>query len=195
MLICPNCKSKIDDDSWFCDQCGQELQFCPQCRRPGRGRFCTFDSKELVKASNLFKDGAPVASVPPPEQASIRTTQAKGPILQVDSPTVGLHLINRNLNLDIVIQKGDVIGRTEGRFADVFSPFKKISRQHCKFTFDPQVGWMVTDLGSTNGTKYNNQVLEPHKPQVLKDKSFLVIGNIEFYIEIKDHKQDKTERV
>ncbi len=28
MIICPNCKEEIDDESRYCDQCGQALLFC-----------------------------------------------------------------------------------------------------------------------------------------------------------------------
>ena len=30
MKKCPKCKALIDDDSLFCDQCGQQLMICPQ---------------------------------------------------------------------------------------------------------------------------------------------------------------------
>lgn len=35
-MICPYCKKMIDDDSLYCDQCGKELKFCPQCNKPHR---------------------------------------------------------------------------------------------------------------------------------------------------------------
>ena len=41
MIICPACKEEIDDDSRYCDQCGQTLLFCNQCGRVGLGRRCT----------------------------------------------------------------------------------------------------------------------------------------------------------
>ena len=41
MIICPNCKEEIDDDSHYCDQCGQALLYCEKCGRVGIGRRCT----------------------------------------------------------------------------------------------------------------------------------------------------------
>ena len=41
MIICPNCKEEIDDDSHYCDQCGQALLYCDKCGRVGMGRRCT----------------------------------------------------------------------------------------------------------------------------------------------------------
>ena len=40
MIQCPECRSLIPDDSAFCDQCGKELKWCPQCGRPKRGTEC-----------------------------------------------------------------------------------------------------------------------------------------------------------
>ena len=41
MIICPACKEEIEDDSHYCDQCGQQLLFCKQCGHVGLGRRCT----------------------------------------------------------------------------------------------------------------------------------------------------------
>ena len=37
MIQCPECRQMIPDDSAFCDQCGKELKWCPECKRPKRG--------------------------------------------------------------------------------------------------------------------------------------------------------------
>lgn len=41
MIICPKCKEEIEDDSHYCDQCGQALLYCNRCGRVGIGRRCT----------------------------------------------------------------------------------------------------------------------------------------------------------
>ena len=189
MLTCPNCKLEIDDDSWFCDQCGQELKFCPQCHRTSRGKFCAYDGKELLKASDLF--GATSTNTSKP----IIHEQQPVP-LSTSTPIPELHLVNLTLKLDLIIQPGDIIGRTTGRFADLLSSYTKVSRQHCKFEYDTKAGWKIIDLGSTNGTKVNGSKIEPHKPYPLINKSFIIIGNIEFYVDIKDkNNQELTERI
>ena len=40
MIQCPECRALIPDDSIFCDQCGKELKWCPECGRPKRGTEC-----------------------------------------------------------------------------------------------------------------------------------------------------------
>jgi len=51
-MKCPYCKEVIDDDSWFCDQCGKEIKFCPECHQPKRGTTCAACGADLVSASN-----------------------------------------------------------------------------------------------------------------------------------------------
>ena len=53
-MKCPFCKAVIDDDSWFCDQCGKELKFCPECRQPKRGTECPACGADLVSAAAFF---------------------------------------------------------------------------------------------------------------------------------------------
>lgn len=168
-MQCAFCKATIDDDSLYCDQCGKEILVCPKCNKPGRGKVCTQDGTTLVTAKSCSST-APVGA---------------GGVPSPSTPAGELHLISRTLNLDIKITKDVLIGRLEGDFVDIFGRYDTVSREHLKISFDPQKGWLATDLGSTNGTKYNNIPLVPNQPQILSDKCFLQIANIEFYVEIK----------
>ena len=59
MIICPTCKEEIDNDSHFCDQCGQALLFCDRCGNVGIGRRCTHCGGLMVAPSNGPAEGAP----------------------------------------------------------------------------------------------------------------------------------------
>lgn len=143
---------------------------CPKCERLGKGKACIHDGTKLVKVSE-WKGGGQGFGAPE------------------------LHLINRSLNVDLVIKDGDIIGRTEGAYTEFFSKFSQVSRRHCQFRLDKAVGWTVVDLGSTNGTVYENVPLTPNQPVPLKNGTFLVIGKkIEFYVEIRSS-APATERV
>ena len=48
MIQCPECRNMIPDDSAFCDQCGKELKWCPECKRPKRGMECPVCGSDLV---------------------------------------------------------------------------------------------------------------------------------------------------
>ena len=55
-MTCPFCRAEIPDDSWFCDQCGKELHFCPDCRKPKRGTQCAACGSDLVSAEEFFRE-------------------------------------------------------------------------------------------------------------------------------------------
>ena len=179
-MQCPFCKINIDDDSLYCDQCGKEILICPKCNKPGKGKICTKDGIRLITMKNKMSGivtgvGVSVAVSSVPAQ-NLGTT----PVLDKGE----LHLINKNLGLDIKIEKDVLVGRTIGDFVDIFSKYQTVSGRHLQINFDLQKGWLVTDLGSTNGTKYNNMLLVPNRPQILTDKSYLIIATIEFYVQI-----------
>lgn len=58
MQTCPKCKQLIDDDSWYCDQCGAELMVCPQCRTIKRGMRCNQCGSPLIKAKDFAQKGS-----------------------------------------------------------------------------------------------------------------------------------------
>ena len=58
MIICPSCKEEIEDDSRYCDQCGQELVYCSSCGRVGIGRRCTYCGGLMISAEEKFSGGS-----------------------------------------------------------------------------------------------------------------------------------------
>lgn len=180
-MICAHCNGGIDDDSYYCDQCGKEILICPKCRKPGKGKICTSDGSTLLSMRNVNGNQTPSFS-----EVELRVSDDK---LSTPNKSV-LHLVNKNLGLDLTPKEGDILGRTTGPFANIFSKYPQISGKHLQISFDKQKGWHVKDLDSTNGTKYNKVKLRPLRPQVLSDKTFLYIANIEFYVQIVD--QTKT---
>lgn len=54
MMTCPFCRALIPDDSHYCDQCGTQLHFCPECRKPKRGTQCAVCGTDLVGAEEFF---------------------------------------------------------------------------------------------------------------------------------------------
>ena len=76
MQTCPKCKQLIEDDSWFCDQCGTELMVCPSCRTIKRGMTCNQCGTKLVTAKAFAQNGGSVKdSTTPP----VGNTQNVGP--------------------------------------------------------------------------------------------------------------------
>jgi hypothetical protein len=212
VLVCPWCQASLDDDSWFCDQCGKELYVCPRCNTLRKGKVCTQDGTTLIPLKDRSAYSSAGSAAPETDQpvsplpasgssavipTNIGSRQAPSALQpQAGTEQEELVLINRNLGLNLVIRPGDIIGRKEGRFSDVFQGYKSISRRHCLFNYEPGKGWTVTDLGSTNGVDYEGKRIQPYQPQPLRSRSFLVIGNIEFFVEIRRQSSvDQTERV
>jgi pSer/pThr/pTyr-binding forkhead associated (FHA) protein len=67
-----------------------------------------------------------------------------------------------------------VLGR--GKQSDVVLAEQGISRQHASIQRDPQ-GWILTDLGSTNGTLLNGQPIRAGEPYLLRPGDRLTIGS------------------
>lgn len=181
-MKCAFCKSEIDDDSFYCDQCSKEIFICPKCNKPGKGKMCIFDGMSLTPAKSK--------TIASPAGSVVSAKTAPPPSKPVAQPSgVGeLYLVNKNLGLDLKIENGDIIGRTDGQFVSIFSKYSNVSGQHAQFKFNSDNSWTVMDLDSTNGTKYNNASLKSMQPQVLSDKSYLCIANIEFYVQISSDK-------
>ncbi len=113
-MNCPYCKADIEDDSLYCDRCGQEILICPNCNKPGKGKVCT-------------RDGTPLIAV-----------KVRGAVSS-DSRR-RLHLINKTLGLDIVIDKDVLIGRVNGDFVHIFGKYPQVSGRHLRIIFDQQKG-------------------------------------------------------
>lgn len=76
MQTCPKCKQLIEDDSWFCDQCGTELMVCPSCRTIKRGMTCNQCGTKLVTAKAFAQNGG---SVKDPTTPPVGNTQNVAP--------------------------------------------------------------------------------------------------------------------
>ena len=75
MQTCPKCKQIIDDDSWFCDQCGTELMVCPNCKAVRRGIRCNTCGTKLVSAKDFAQNNGMLgSSTTPPSGGVIRPT-------------------------------------------------------------------------------------------------------------------------
>lgn len=194
-MQCACCKELVDDDSCYCDMCGEEIRFCARCKKTGKGKVCTSCGTPLIiiksqadaAIGNGTYAGAQIrlpsgGKYPEPiVPAGIRRLPDNEP---VKSAVPQLRLLNKNINVDLKIDDNSIIGRTTGQYQTTFGSFDQVSSRHCYFNYDPAKGWCVTDLGSTNKTKYNNLELTPNSSQVINDQTFLKIANIEFFVRV-----------
>jgi len=186
LMQCPSCKDKIDDDSFYCDQCGERILICSSCGRPGKGKRCIFDGKEMIPA------GAAQSQTDPSAQTQ-QTVQLQQPVTAAapseasspppSPPQAGEKIKLTSQSHDIIIEAshGDILGRTKGPFADTLGRFSHISGAHCKVVKTAD-GWSIEDTGSTNGTFYNNSRLAPNTPVPLRSGATVKLADIDLLI-------------
>jgi hypothetical protein len=170
-MQCPSCKETIDDDSRYCDQCGERILVCSVCGRPGKGKRCIFDGKELVPATGN-------ASAPAVQPAGIQAQSANAGNASGDDK---IKLASQTHGITLEARDGDIIGRKNGAFAGVFGSFNYVSGTHCKVV-KTAAGWHIQDMGSTNGTFYNGIKLVPNTLYPLANNTTFKIADIELLI-------------
>ena len=185
-IQCPSCKENIENDSCFCDQCGQQIFVCSLCGRVGGGKRCIFDGKEMIPATGERPSQTEKVQ-PQPEQQPV-TPPAPPPVQQPPAPqsvspaaSDKIKLSSQNHGIIIEASDGDILGRSKGSFTGQLGRFSHISGSHCRITKTASV-WNIVDMGSTNGTFYNNSRLSPNTPVPLQNNSRVKLADIEFVI-------------
>ncbi len=249
MIICPACKEEIEDDSHYCDQCGQQLLFCKQCGHVGLGRRCTRCGGMMalpagsMAAANAGANpmGSPMgnpmanpmgrpaanpgvgaavrpgvnisvtpsasvsraANVPPAQQqqqpVSPRTSNAQniaasisvGPAISIAQAGAGrssmpmMTLVNESLNIRITAMNGAIIGRRKGPYIQFFEQNSYVSGIHAQLKYKSGAGWFVIDMNSSNGTRINQNPIQPETENPLKNGDVLSIANVNLQVVIR----------
>jgi len=179
-MNCTKCKDNIPDDSFYCDQCGSEILICSACGIAGSGKRCIHDGKPLVPAKDISSSSERQSDST--EKEIPQNNEGK---TRLHSQIKELLLESSSLDIKEVIKSETIIGRAEGPCKSFFSGYGNISRRHLKFSIESNGIWKVTDLGSTNGTKINENSLEPNKPYTINDGETLTIADLSFQISIR----------
>lgn len=195
MIVCPNCKEEIDDDSHYCDQCGQALLFCEKCGRVGIGRRCTSCGGLMISPEEYERRmggntalGSSVSSgfVSKDFIHSMRGDSTLKPTGKAIGPqgVPQLVLHNDSLNIRIIGINGAVIGRRQGPYSQNFQQNMYVSGVHAQLKYNSGTGWCVTDKHSSNGTKLNEHQLQPDVEMSLKNGDILTIANVNLQVNI-----------
>ena len=197
MIICPNCKEEIEEKSYFCDQCGQELSYCTNCGRVGKGRRCTHCGGLMASPDDLEKNNSnvskSVASLKAANESFSLVTQGSARGVEIgDSeqsvvtkagiPTLTLY--NPSLDIRMVGINGAVIGRRQGPYQQLFEGNMFISGVHAQLVYKPDTGWCIIDKNSSNGTKLNQRDLLPDIPMSIKTGDIITLANISLQVSV-----------
>ncbi len=195
MIICPNCKEEIEDDSYFCDQCGQSLSFCEKCGRVGLGRRCTYCGGLMLPAEDYHRRMSSNSAM----SSSVSTGFASQEFIQTNANSRSLSqsnqspmsqrmpqllLYNDSLNIRMIGINGAVIGRRQGPYAQSLAQNMYVSGVHAQLKYKPETGWCVADKHSSNGTKLNDHQLQPDVEMSLKNGDILTIANINLQVSV-----------
>lgn len=191
MIICPNCKEEIDDDSRFCDQCGQALVYCSNCGRVGMGRRCTHCGGLMVSFDELKQQNVgqhtSVAGFVSQNYVTAGTVNGNGgatsqPLQQSGVPMLTLY--NPSLDIRIVGINGAMIGRRQGPYRQLFENHLYVSGVHAQLIYNNDTGWCIIDKHSSNGTKLNQRDLQPDIPMSIKSGDIVTIANINLQVSV-----------
>ncbi len=203
MIICPNCKEEIEEDSHFCDQCGHELLYCSSCGHVGIGRRCTHcgglmvSADEKEKQSKAPREAAAVpgnanampgmnaaGAMPGMNVASAPRRPAEGSQMPVQKGIPTLTLYNPTLDIRMQGVNGAIIGRRQGPYQQLFEGNMYISGIHAQLIYKPDAGWCIIDKNSSNGTKLNQRDLSPDVPTPMKAGDIVTLANINLQVSL-----------
>ena len=163
MIQCPDCRQMIPDDSAFCDQCGKELKWCPECGRPKRGTECPVCGSDLIPGRKYL--ASPVTPGPSVTPAPSSPVISKSPSALVGN------------GWRLTLQEGP-FGRRGGIWPELSScPY--VSGNHGKIV-KSGADWLIEDSGSTNGTYVNGARIQR---QALKKGDRVRIATLDFTVE------------
>ena len=193
MIICPNCKEEIEERSHFCDQCGQELAYCTNCGRVGKGRRCTHCGGLMASPDDLDKkngNGSMAAidaaslSFNQVTQASMRAVDEPQRPVAAKNGIPTLTLYNPSLDIRLTGVNGAVIGRRQGPYQQLFEGNMFISGVHAQLIYKADTGWCIIDKHSSNGTKLNQRDLLPDVPMSIKSGDIVTLANINLQVSV-----------
>ena len=175
MIICPSCKEEIDDDSYYCDQCGQALLYCDRCGRVGIGRRCTSCGGLMISPAEKAQGSLASPSLSETNPTNVSMGPRTMPVLT---------LYNSSMNIRIQAINGAIIGRRQGPYVKYFEQNKFVSGVHAQLKYNAASGWCVIDKHSSNGTQLNQRPIQPDVEMSLKTGDILSIANINFQVNV-----------
>ena len=189
MIQCPECRQVIPDDSAFCDQCGKELNWCPECKRPKRGTECPVCGSDLIPgrkylSGNYAKPAAGPSAGSAASSSPSSVIPSSSPVTPSSSPVIPSEasvspaptaLVGNGWRL--TLREGP-FGRRGGIWPELSScPY--VSGSHGNIV-KSGADWVIEDVGSTNGTFVNGARIQR---QTLKIGDRVTIATLDFTVE------------
>ena len=203
MIQCPECRNMIPDDSAFCDQCGKELKWCPECKRPKRGTECPVCGSDLIPGRKWLEGGAAaVASsgaAGGPNAAGGPGAAGEGGVkngeecntpqgLDRGGASKSAENASANIGATALVGNGWRLNLQSGQFGRAGGIWPElgtcpyVSGRHGTISGDAG-NWNITDIGSTNGTFVDGVRLQTGVATPLKKGARVRIATLDFTVE------------
>ncbi len=169
MILCPNCQHKELPGALFCSECGTQLV-----------------SLDILNTKTIQKTPSDTLEAPLP---TIPEVVAKKTSAKINEVSISLHIVDSGQIIHLADRKEFTLGRTvEGQpiLPDVdLSPFDAftlgVSRLHAALRIiNGEV--VLTDLGSSNGTRVNGQKIVPHVDYPLNHGDIITLGKLKIQV-------------
>lgn len=157
-INCPSCGLEQEQNDLFCSNCGTKLV-----------------STDKLRTIAMDVGGSITNKLDPSGSLLIPITKAR----------LNLHIIRSGQILPLSGPADYIVGRvSEGQsiLPDVnLEPYAAyesgVSRLHARIRIEDHAMW-ITDLGSANGTRINNEKLTPHRSYPLGNKDIVRFGRL-----------------
>ena len=195
-LICTTCGGENPDGSEFCEECGVELMLedlspapasaVPEPSAPFEEEAPEYDPWDSEQGSSPSSPPTDVqSSVPQELDAALSPTAANvpGAKLELIQQGQGTGTVFELFTTPIVVGKFDPDQGPIDIDLSGLPGQEHISRQHAELHYDS--GWMVRDLGSTNGVFIRKAGQPKFQPRLLsttrlEDGDEVAFGNVRF---------------
>ena len=168
MIICPNCQHKELPGALFCSECGAQLV-----------TIDVLNTRSIKKTpSDLLEAPTEIPAVTAPPKTG-----------KVNEPNISLHIVDSGQVIHLKDRKEFTLGRTvEGQpiLPDIdLSPFDAfslgVSRLHAALRIVNK-DVVVTDMGSSNGTRVNGQKIVPHVDYPINHGDIIALGKLKIQV-------------
>lgn len=168
MILCPNCQHKELPGALFCSECGTQLV-----------------SLDILNTRSIQKTPSDILEEP----TEVPKISSKNGATKGAEPSISLHIIDSGQVVHLSDRSEFTLGRTiEGQpiLPDVdLSPFDAftlgVSRLHAALRIvNHEV--VVTDLGSSNGTRVNGQKIVPHVDYPINHGDIIALGKLKIQV-------------